>query len=335
MNALEQRVATTGHCRSSRRYLLLLLAALLLLGSTACGRAPARSPGAAARTTSSPGAGSTAETAVGSATPDVPTAAATPATVSAAPATSAPAATRAPTPPRTAVTAAPSAAPATGRLRGRTILLDPGHDGGIGADPARANALVEAGGFRKACNTSGTSTNAGYPEYAYNYDVVTRAAALLSARGATVVLTRHDDVGFGPCVNERAAIANAAHADAAVSVHADGGPAYGQGFHVIAPALAPDGGNAAFIDAGYQLALSVRTAFQAATAEPTANYVAQNGLDRRSDLAGLNLARLPAVFLECGNMRNDADAGRLTSPEWRQRAATGIADGIQAFLAPS
>jgi len=230
------------------------------------------------------------------------------------------------------VAAAPSAA---GLLRGKTILLDAGHDGGTGADPARANALVEAGGFRKACNTSGTSTNIGYAEHAFNFDVVTRAAALLSARGASVVLTRNDDVGFGPCVNERAAIANAAHADAAVSVHADGGPASGQGFHVIAPALAPDGGNAAFLDAGYRLALSVRTAFQAATAEPTANYIAQNGLDRRSDLAGLNLARLPAVFLECGNMRNDADAARLTSPQWRQLAASGIADALQAYLAPS
>ena len=231
--------------------------------------------------------------------------------------------------------ATPSTASAAGLLRGKTILLDAGHDGGTGADPVRANALVEAGGFRKACNTGGTSTNTGYPEHAYNFDVVTRAAALLSARGASVVLTRNDDVGFGPCVNERAAIANAAHADAAVSVHADGGPASGQGFHVIAPALAPDGGNAAFLDAGYRLALSVRTAFQAATAEPTANYVAQNGLDRRSDLAGLNLARLPAVFLECGNMRNDADAARLTSPQWRQSAATGIADALQAYLAPS
>ena len=319
----------------SRRLLLSLSTLLLLIASTACGGTPVRSPKEAAATTGRPadaGAATPAATATpGTATPG----AATPGTTSAAAATSAPAPTRAAVPPRASVAAAPLTAPAAGLLRGKTILLDAGHDGGTGADPARANALVEAGGFRKACNTSGTSTNAGYAEHAYNYDVVTRAAALLSARGASVVLTRHDDVGFGPCVNERAAIANAAHADAAVSVHADGGPASGQGFHVIAPALAPDGGNAAFLDAGYRLALSVRTAFQAATAEPTANYVAQNGLDRRSDLAGLNLARLPAVFLECGNMRNDADAARLTSPQWRQSAATGIADALQAYLAPS
>ena len=314
MTPREKRVAIASRSSIPSRHLLSLSTFLLLIAATACGGTPVRSPQEAAATTVRPADG-----------------AATPGTTSAA-ATSAPAPTRAAVPPGASVAAAPSAA---GLLRGKTILLDAGHDGGTGADPARANALVEAGGFRKACNTSGTSTNTGYPEHAYNFDVVTRAAALLSARGASVVLTRNDDVGFGPCVNERAAIANAAHADAAVSVHADGGPASGQGFHVIAPALAPDGGNAAFLDAGYRLALSVRTAFQAATAEPTANYVAQNGLDRRSDLAGLNLARLPAVFLECGNMRNDADAARLTSPQWRQLAASGIADALQAYLAPS
>ena len=50
--------------------------------------------------------------------------------------------------------------------------------------------------------------------------------------GARVVLTRTSDTGWGPCITERAAIANRAHADAAISIHADGGPATGRGYHV-------------------------------------------------------------------------------------------------------
>jgi N-acetylmuramoyl-L-alanine amidase len=52
----------------------------------------------------------------------------------------------------------------------------------------------------------------------------------------------------------------------------------------------------------------------------------------RTDLGGLNLSTVPKVFIECANMRNAADAARVTSPAFRQRAAVGIAAGITAFL---
>ena len=59
-----------------------------------------------------------------------------------------------------------------------------------------------------------------------------------------MVMTRATDNGVGPCVNGRAAIANAASANAAISIHADGGPVSGRGFDVVDPAqtLAPPAG---------------------------------------------------------------------------------------------
>ena len=219
----------------------------------------------------------------------------------------------------------------SGRLAGLTIVLDPGHNGGNAAQPRRLNTLVPAGGFRKPCNTAGAQTNAGYPEHAFTWDVVNRAAALLKAAGATVVLTRHSDTGFGPCVNQRAAIGNAAHADAVVAVHADGAASGAYGFHVIAPGLAPDGGNRAILSRSWTLAQDLRQAFHTVSGEPYSTYVS-GGLTRRTDLAGLNLSRVPAIFIECANMRNAADAARLTSPAWRQKAAAGIVAGVTAFL---
>ena len=45
-------------------------------------------------------------------------------------------------------------------------------------------------------------------------------------------MSRGDDTGVAACVDERAAMANALKPDAIVSIHADGGPATGRGFHV-------------------------------------------------------------------------------------------------------
>lgn len=217
-------------------------------------------------------------------------------------------------------------------LAGRTIVLDPGHNALNSVFRSRANAFVPAGGFWKPCNTSGTSTDLGYPEHAFNFDVAIRTAALLRQQGARVVLTRNDDHGFGPCVNGRAAIANKAHADAAISIHADGAGPSGFGFHVIEPGVAPDGGNRDIIAPSRRLARDLRSAFLQTTGEPYSNYTGSQGLTRRTDLGGLNLARVPAVFVECGNMRNAHDVGRLTSPIWRQRAAAGIDRALVVFL---
>nr|WP_246314841.1 N-acetylmuramoyl-L-alanine amidase [Kineococcus aurantiacus] len=214
--------------------------------------------------------------------------------------------------------------------------MDPGHNGGNAAHPEQIAAPVPAGGFEKPCNTTGTATDDGYPEHAYAFDVALRVADLLRAGGVTVVLTRTDDTGVGPCVDARAALANDAGAALAVSIHADGAPTTATGYHVVEPGPAPDGGNAAVLDASDVAARDLLAAFGAATGLPRATYLGdlvEPGLTRRTDLAGLNLARTPSVLLESGNMRNAGEAALMTDPAWRQRAAQGVADGVTAFLA--
>src|SRR3979490_2690146 len=66
----------------------------------------------------------------------------------------------------------------------RVVVLDAGHNGGNGADAAEINKQVPAGrGRTKPCNTTGTSTNAGHPEHAFNFDVAERGGAALAAHG--------------------------------------------------------------------------------------------------------------------------------------------------------
>ncbi|MFJ9771693.1 N-acetylmuramoyl-L-alanine amidase [Kitasatospora sp. NPDC101157] len=237
----------------------------------------------------------------------------------------------------TGTDAAPAGTPsptAAADLTGRTVVLDPGHNPGNFSHSTEINRQVDVGNGHKECDTTGTETDAGYTEADYTLDVTRRARALLTARGAKVVFTQDGDRPWGPCVDERARAGADAHADVALSVHADGGPASGSGFHVIMPAkvVAGKADNSAIVEPSHRLGLLLRDGFHAATGEPYADYIAKEGLDTRSDLGGLNLSAVPKVFIECGNMRNSADARRMTDPQWRQQAAQGIADALTAFL---
>ncbi|WP_240677839.1 N-acetylmuramoyl-L-alanine amidase [Actinacidiphila soli] len=221
-------------------------------------------------------------------------------------------------------------------LKGKVVVLDPGHNPGDRNHTVEINRLVDIGTGRKACDTTGTATNGGYAEASFTLDVVHRAQALLVKRGATVKLT-HDTGGsaFGPCINERAGIGNRAEADAAISVHADGSAAGNRGFHVILPAAVHQGiaDTRAIVAPSRSLGRAVKKHFAADTGSFPANYLGGGtGLVTRRDLGGLNLSTVPKVFIECGNMRDPKDAAELTDPAWRQRAAQGIADGITAYL---
>jgi N-acetylmuramoyl-L-alanine amidase len=219
-------------------------------------------------------------------------------------------------------------------LAGTTVAVDPGHDGANGAHPAQINRAVAAGtgGFRKACDTAGAATNDGrLSESRFTLDVAQRLRRRLEALGAHVVLTRRTDDGVGPCIDERAAIGNQAHSAAVVSIHADGGPANGRGFFVIAPSHTP-GISSALYDASGLLASAIRDAVRADTAMPTATYAGSAGFERSGIYGGLNLTEVPAMFIECGNMRNAQDAALLERAAFRDSLASAIVAGIAAFV---
>ena len=237
--------------------------------------------------------------------------------------------------PGTPSSSAPPAAAGAPDLRavsGKTIVIDPGHNGGNGAHPEIINQPVPMGTGTKACDTTGTETNSGYQEAAFTFDVATRLAALLKAAGAKVVMTRSDNTGVGPCVDKRAAIGNDAHANVAISIHGDGAPASGHGFHVMEPAKVGAPSDAIIVPS-HQLALKIRDSYRARTGIPTSSYIGTNGINPRSDMAGLNLSVVPKVLVECGNMRNAGDAAFMTGTTGRQKIAEGLAVGLAAFLA--
>ncbi|KAA8959251.1 MAG: N-acetylmuramoyl-L-alanine amidase [Mycobacterium sp.] len=226
-----------------------------------------------------------------------------------------------------AIPLTPQAAAAPASIAGKIVFLDPGHNG---ANDASISRQVPTGrGGTKDCQASGTSTNAGYPEHTFAWDTTLRVRAALNALGARTALSRGNDTALGPCVDQRAEMANALRPNAIVSLHADGGPPTGRGFHVnySAPPL-----NAVQAGPSVQLARIMRDQLEA-SGIPPANYIGQDGLYGRSDLAGLNLAQYPAVLVELGNMKNPVDSALMQTPEGRQKYADAVVRGIAGFLA--
>ncbi|WTB84180.1 N-acetylmuramoyl-L-alanine amidase [Streptomyces cellulosae] len=234
--------------------------------------------------------------------------------------------------PRTPSASAPAAA---GPLKGKVVVIDPGHNPTNVKHTAEINRQVDVGTHRKECDTTGTSTNDGYAEAEFTLDVAHRMRAILRKQGATVKLTQDRDRPFGPCVDERARIGNAAKADAVVSIHADGSGAGNRGFHVIlpGPVNAGQADTRAVVEPSRELGERIAGNFVRVTGTAPSNYIGGGtGLVTRKDLGGLNLSTVPKVFIECGNMRDSKDAALLTSGAWRQKAAQGISEGIVSFL---
>ena len=215
-------------------------------------------------------------------------------------------------------------------LQGAVVVVDPGHNGANGSHPKEISRLVDAGGFRKACNTTGTAAGS-YSEAQFNWETSIRLANLLRDRGATVILTREDNSGWGPCVDQRGLTALSNRADLMISIHADGSSDGNSGFHVIRSGPVAGYVDQEIADRSSELATAVRDELVASGRFPS-NYIGSSGLDRRNDLGTLNRAGVPAIMLESGNMHNASDLAMLRSAEGQQSIATALANGAERYL---
>ena len=215
-------------------------------------------------------------------------------------------------------------------LAGKVVGIDPGHNGGSFNDPGFLNHLIWNGREWETCDTTGTETDAGYTEALFTFRVAGFLRADLIKDGARVVMTRTSNNGVGPCVDRRAKIIDAAHANVAIDIHGDGGPASGRGFAILEPVR--DGPNNSVIGSSGRFGADLRAAFLAGTPMPVSSYDGVNGINYRDDLAGLNLTTVPKVLIECGNMRNATDARLLTATWFQQAAARAMAAAIVRYL---
>ncbi len=227
-----------------------------------------------------------------------------------------------------------TAAPQTGNiLAGKTIFLDPGHQGSAAGH--NLNAQVPDGrGGKKACQTSGATAVTGVPEHTINWQIAQLVKSGLESQGARIVLSRPDDTGWGGCIDQRAAAASSSGAALAVSLHADstsaGADAAKKGFHMIVPSLPVPDATVSRVQGGEgrKASTMMRDAFVKA-GFPEANYAGVvNGIQTRSDIAAVNLTKVPAVFVEMGNLSNPDEAAELSGKQGQLKYAMAITSGI-------
>jgi N-acetylmuramoyl-L-alanine amidase len=215
-------------------------------------------------------------------------------------------------------------------LAGKVVGIDPGHNGRNYTDPGFINHLIWNGREEETCDTTGTETAGGYTEAQFNFNVAEYLAADLRAEGAKVVMTRTSNSGIGPCVTQRSELLDRAHANVAIDIHADGGPADGRGFTILEPVA--DGVNNRVIGASKRFGRLVLQQFRELTGMPVSNYDGVDGISDRDNLAGLNLTTVPKVLIECGNMRNSTDAALLVRASFQRLAARALAAAITSYL---
>jgi len=233
--------------------------------------------------------------------------------------------------------AAPAAAVAPAApdrpLEGKVIVLDPGHQLG-NSNPKFAKQLAQTkfnGSIVKGCNTTGTATNAGLPEATFTWRVARHLRRQLEEAGARVELTRSTNSrdAWGPCVWDRAGIANELDADAMISIHADGAPSRSKGFFAIAPALIP-GWTDDVVKVDRRLARAM-IAGMAEAGATRSNYISDQLLISR-DTTSLNFSDVPTTTIELGNMRNAAEARLMSSAAGQRQYANWLFAGIEQFF---
>ena len=175
------------------------------------------------------------------------------------------------------------------------VVLDPGHGGDHNG--------AEYGGVK---------------EKDLNLAIASKTASLLEAEGVTVRMTRSIDQDVD--LYARSGLANTLGADLFVSIHCNASVEHDDALGIYTCAYSQG-------TESWQLAQILRETMLDATG------AADFGMEERPNLAVLRTAQVPAALVECGFMSTPSELALLTQPEYQDKLARGIADGILACLA--
>lgn len=187
----------------------------------------------------------------------------------------------------------PAAGSAIGSLKGKRIVIDPGHGGN---DPGMIGTTHKTEEKDLTLSTSKL------------------LADELRARGASVVLTRTKD-SEKPSLPDRVRIAEQASADAFVSIHYNSSPTKASGTLVFYYSKNKDAPLARAVEGPLE-GLSLGT----------------NGISF-GDYHVLRENSLPSVLLELGFLSNAKDEAEVRTEKYQKEAAAAIAQGFEAYFA--
>jgi N-acetylmuramoyl-L-alanine amidase len=204
-------------------------------------------------------------------------------------------------------------------LHGRTIVIDPGHGG-----DQRGTKSVVSKQFEKD----------------FTLDWARRLQTLLSSNGWHVYLTRTNDSDIP--LQDRVTVAERVNADIFVSLHFNSGGANGGESGVETYCMTPYGmpsnltrgyvddpfynwPNNAYDRENFTWAMRLHHSM-------IGELKAQDrGVRRARFMAVLRTQRRPAVLIEGGYLSNRHEATLINMPDYRQKLAQAVADGLGTF----
>lgn len=203
------------------------------------------------------------------------------------------------------------------------VVLDPGHSAIVAGG---YEALGPGSSQLKSKDTSGTQGVAtGVEEYKLTLNIGLQLRTLLQKRGFKVVMTRTNSKVALSCIG-RAKIANKAHADAYVRIHANGSDSSSaNGAMTICTTR-----NSPYISSMYKKNKSLSNAVLNA-------YVSATGCRKEyiwetDSMTGNNWSKVPTTLIEMGYMSNPSEDRRMQQTSYQKKMVRGIANGIEDYL---
>jgi len=188
-----------------------------------------------------------------------------------------------------------------GSLSGKTVVVDPGHGGKDTGTRGRRLKLLEKD---------------------INLDIALRLEMLLKEGGVNVLLTRRDDT-FIP-LPDRVAFARDNAADFFISIHCDN-----------SGGSAAVSGTKTYYHGSHSENIPLAEAIQSALVSSTGLTDLGTRADTTVYNSGFHVIRnttMPGVLIETAYLSNPDDEAKLNDPEFRQKMAQGIYNGLKSYV---
>lgn len=203
------------------------------------------------------------------------------------------------------------------------VVIDAGHQAKGNNEKEPLGPGSETMKSKATSGTQGVAT--GIPEYDLNLKVAIKLQKVLENRGYQVKMIRtKNDVNISNA--ERAAVANELEADAFIRIHANGDEkSTTHGIMTICQTK-ENPFNAGIYDQCHKLAQCVLEE----TVEATGGK--KMFVWETDTLSGINWSEVPVTIVEMGYLTNPEEDKLLSTDEYRQKLAEGIANGIDRYF---